>query len=83
MKIIETVTISISRQTQKYMECLDKFEDFQDHLLNAMSDEYGDDKADEILQKNSNIHATKKYIGRLLVDSITTHQSMERAKKNV
>lgn len=70
---METIKSNISEQTQKYLNCLDKFEAFREELINALSDELGDDAAEDKLNRHAAvIMGTKKFVERLVIDSITT-----------
>ena len=70
---MEAIKTKISEQTQKYLNCLDKFEAFREELINALSDELGDDAAEDKLNRHAAvIMGTKKFVERLVIDSITT-----------
>lgn len=70
---METIKSNISEQTQKYLNCLEKFEAFREELINALSDELGDDAAEDKLNRHAAvIMGTKKFVERLVIDSITT-----------
>lgn len=70
---MEAIKTNISEQTQKYLNCLDKFEAFREELINALSDELGDDAAEDKLNRHAAvIMGTKKFVERLVIDSITT-----------
>lgn len=70
---METIKSNISEQTQKYLNCLEKFEAFRGELINALSDELGDDAAEDKLNRHAAvIMGTKKFVERLVIDSITT-----------
>ena len=70
---METIKTNISEQTQKYLNCLEKFEAFRGELINALSDELGDDAAEDKLNRHAAvIMGTKKFVERLVIDSITT-----------
>jgi hypothetical protein len=70
---MEAIKTNISEQTQKYLNCLKKFESFRGELINALSDELGDDAAEDKLNRHAAvIMGTKKFVERLVIDSITT-----------
>lgn len=70
---MEAIKTNISEQTQKYLNCLEKFEAFREELINALSDELGDDAAEDKLNRHAAvIMGTKKFVERLVIDSITT-----------
>ena len=81
---MEAIKTNISEQTQKYLNCLDKFEAFRGELINALSDELGDDAAEDKLNRHAAvIMGTKKFVERLVIDSITTTMGKQRSNKAV
>ena len=61
------------RTDTKVSELPQKFEAFRGELINALSDELGDDAAEDKLNRHAAvIMGTKKFVERLVIDSITT-----------
>lgn len=81
---METIKSNISEHTQNYLNCLDKFEAFRDELINALSEELGDDAAEDKLNRHAAvIIGTKKFVEHLVIDSITTTMGKQRSTKAV
>jgi len=62
---------TISEQTGKYIACLEQFRNLKDDLLNALCDEFGDDRADQMMNERADaIDQTRQVIEYFMLQSI-------------